>query len=625
MLSLGSSDSNEEQAHLTFPSHHHHEELTGPTEQQRVIVDFEEFESSKENILPLKSGRRAVDLRRVFGTLNRSSSSPSLRGVLKERKDFMTGTSSSSSSSSGSSSEMMMMMNSSNLSSRMNHSPIFMMNSLLNSFPTTCSITSSSSSNMMMMTDDSQILPNTCNPIDEEEGEDVQEDATAIPETFSSLTQNSSSSTSSSNNNNFTNSSPITTTNHTTNTTHSNNNNNPGNRPFFCFNHLIRKVCYENHNMKPKLNQERKHYEKRISSTALANHLDPLSVWLEYIEWIEKNYPTLNKSSQYVPTLQACTKYVLLSSQQQHQDPSSSSSSSLLERYREDERYLQVWLKYADQCLDPIDVFTFLETKKIGLSHSELYIRWATVLEDRKDLKAADAVLEKGKHRGAQPMKALETFHTGVKARFMKSILNRGGLSTTTATTTSTSTTTGQVTASTNQNAQGNAVNVNNNENGGIGQRAPFHPLSKKPSSIRPTTAKPPTMMKPMKMKMNNPSLAQKNSPLNNFVVYDESVNHAEKLAHAATTRTLPFQIQRDHCNSAVPSQVLPRTLPSEQEAEKENNERPDKWTNYSNPQFVTQDVDDLTTFMLTPPPQVSNAVSKPACHFSIFVDEEFK
>nr|CAG4713692.1 unnamed protein product [Naegleria fowleri] len=623
-------------------------------EERRVIVDFEEFESSKENIIPLKTGRRAVDLRRVFGSSSscsscssQGSSSP-LRGVLKERKDWISkgrsimndppNVNPSISTRSTSATP-------TTTTTRLN-SPIFMMNSLSfhppTSFPTATESSNNNNNNnnnitMMMMIDESQLVP-AVDPCEEEEEEDEHDVSTS---TTLSLNNNGLTSSPSS--------SPIclnnTNNNNTTHTTPSNYNNSShktnhhGKSFFFNFNHLIKKVCFENHNMKPKLSQERKVFEKRIASTSiLSNHVDPLSVWLEYIEWIEKNYPTLNKSSQYVPTLQACTKYILSSSsssQKQQQQPhdssslssSSSSSSSLLERYREDERYLKVWLKYADQCLDPIDVFTFLESKKIGLSHAELYIRWATVLEDRKDLKAADAVLEQGKNRGAQPLKSLETFHTGVKARFMKSILNRtqSGQSVSSSSLSSSSSMSllNQSQHYNSQSGQSTSVSGGSGgENCGIGQRAPFNPLSKKPSSIRPLTAKPPTMMKPMKMKMNNPSLAQKNSPLNNFVIYDESVNHAEKLAHAASTRTLPFQIQRDH--STTPH-IVPRVLPSEQESEKENHERPDKWTNYSNPQFATQDVDDLTNFLMVPPPVVNNAVSKPSCHFSIFVDDEFK
>src|SRR3989338_8415959 len=112
-------------------------------------------------------------------------------------------------------------------------------------------------------------------------------------------------------------------------------------------------------------------------------------------------------------------------------------------------------------------------------------------------------------------------------------------------------------------------------------------------------------------MKMNNNCLSQKNSPINNFVIYDESNGSAEKIAHAASTRTLPFQIPKELTSMG------PRFLPSEQELEKENNEKADKWINYSTP----QNQDDMMLGMLQP---MGASIAKPACHFSIFVDEEF-
>ena len=449
--------------------------LAKRTLDERVVVDFEEFESSKENIIPLKGGRKATDLRRIFG----KTITP-----LQEIKPLQPISCGTPSTPVG------------------GGTPSFK--------------SPQSSMNPFMMEDES--LMEESSP------------ATALL------------------------------------------------KPFFCFNiKQPTKICFDNHNMKPKLSTERKQFEKRIKS--LSNHLDPITVWLEYIEWIERSYPTLGKASQYVNVLQSCTKYIL-------------SENQLLERYRNDQRYLGVWLKYADQCMDPVDVFTFLETKNICLNHSELYIRWATLLEDRKDLKAADAVLDKGAHRGAQPVKALQTFHTGVKARFMKSILNR--------------------TNNPSTQPPPQPVSSNASENESVLQRSALNPLPKKPTVFRATLSKPPTSLKPMKMKANNQSLTQKNSPLNNFVIYDESVNNGEKIAHASSTRTLPFQIQRE-----IPIQA-PNYLPSEQEQEKENSEHPDKWTNYTNPQH--QDSQFLPTLNM-----LSTAPSKPQVAFSIFVDEEFK
>ncbi|EFC45027.1 predicted protein [Naegleria gruberi] len=547
--SLSVSPSNSFQSPIAINTHNNNNQsgIQDSTQQptsteERVIVDFEEFEAAKENIIPLKGGRKATDLRRIFGKQPLQEIKPLQPIMLPGSGSVSTSlqspptlcTSFNGSSSSTSFNPLMTASNNVNacstpMSPTGMFSPTSCMNSSFNGFNTIVALSAPGEDDCAMT------------------------DASPIPQQG---------------------------------------------KPHFNFSNLTKsKVCFDNHNMKPKLSVERKQFEKRIAS--LSNHLDPITVWLEYVEWIEKSYPTLSKASQYVPTLQACTKFIL-------------SNQQLLERYRNDERYLGVWLKYADQCLDPIDVFTFLESKKICLNHSELYIRWATLLEDRKDLKAADAVLEQGINRGAQPAKSLQTFHTGVKARFMKSILNRTASSTSSTTMASSTIQTAPPMIG-GHNPQ-SATDSNN-------QRLPFNSLAKKPTSIRPTTAIPSgplrsgppiPSMKPTKMKNSNASLSQKNSPINNFVIYDESNGSAEKIAHAATTRTLPFQIPKELTSMG------PRFLTSEQEQEKENNEKPDKWTNYSLP----QQNDDMMLGMLQP---IGASISKPASHFSIFVDEEFK
>jgi hypothetical protein len=35
----------------------------------------------------------------------------------------------------------------------------------------------------------------------------------------------------------------------------------------------------------------------------------------------------------------------------------------------------------ADKCYDPSDIFTFLESNRIGVSFAKFYIAWATYLE----------------------------------------------------------------------------------------------------------------------------------------------------------------------------------------------------------------------------------------------------
>ena len=68
----------------------------------------------------------------------------------------------------------------------------------------------------------------------------------------------------------------------------------------------------------------------------IANYFgdDVLSLWKEYIQWIEDNYPSLNKESGIINVLERCTRSLL------HE-----------EKYKDDLRYLQIWLKYVSIAL----------------------------------------------------------------------------------------------------------------------------------------------------------------------------------------------------------------------------------------------------------------------------------
>ncbi|RRT78208.1 hypothetical protein B296_00019164 [Ensete ventricosum] len=59
------------------------------------------------------------------------------------------------------------------------------------------------------------------------------------------------------------------------------------------------------------------------------------------------------------------------------------------DRYRDDLRYLKVWLEY-------VVIFQFLEANQIGQSHSIFYISYAMHLESKNKLRKADEILNLG-------------------------------------------------------------------------------------------------------------------------------------------------------------------------------------------------------------------------------------
>jgi checkpoint serine/threonine-protein kinase len=77
-------------------------------------------------------------------------------------------------------------------------------------------------------------------------------------------------------------------------------------------------------------------------------------------------------------------------------------------RYRDDIRYLRLWVQYADCLPDPTDVFKFLKENEVGQSHALFYIAYATFLELRGSYSAADNVFQQGLNRLAAPQDRLK-------------------------------------------------------------------------------------------------------------------------------------------------------------------------------------------------------------------------
>ncbi|GAB5368426.1 hypothetical protein AAMO2058_001318500 [Amorphochlora amoebiformis] len=136
------------------------------------------------------------------------------------------------------------------------------------------------------------------------------------------------------------------------------------------------------------LHQERIRLEKAIHEY---HGEDPLAPWIDYIEWAQEAFPSGGEQAKLVEVLEACTRTL-----------------SKDEKYRQDKRYLRVWLTYADSCKEPIDLFNFMEANNIGTQHSLFYEAWALVLESRDQIALANEKLSLGFYRNAKPTERLK-------------------------------------------------------------------------------------------------------------------------------------------------------------------------------------------------------------------------
>lgn len=118
---------------------------------------------------------------------------------------------------------------------------------------------------------------------------------------------------------------------------------------------------------------------------------DPLRPWLDCIKWVQESFPTGGDCSGLLVIYEQCVRRFW------HE-----------ERYKDDLRYLKVWLEYADNCEDAEVIYDFLEANNIGQSHSCYYSAYALHMEFKNKLRKADDIFNLGIARKAQPLEKLE-------------------------------------------------------------------------------------------------------------------------------------------------------------------------------------------------------------------------
>ncbi|GAV65810.1 Mad3_BUB1_I domain-containing protein [Cephalotus follicularis] len=118
---------------------------------------------------------------------------------------------------------------------------------------------------------------------------------------------------------------------------------------------------------------------------------DPLQPWIQCIKWVQEAFPPGGDFSGLVVIYEQCVRTFW------HSD-----------RYKDDLRYLKVWLEYAESCTDAEVIYNFLNANEIGKTHSEYYIAYALHMESKFKMKAANDIFTLGISRNAQPIEKLK-------------------------------------------------------------------------------------------------------------------------------------------------------------------------------------------------------------------------
>ncbi|KAK7308524.1 hypothetical protein VNO77_42135 [Canavalia gladiata] len=162
-------------------------------------------------------------------------------------------------------------------------------------------------------------------------------------------------------------------------------------------NHALK--SHTDNNIKKSLLQHRR---KLIEAIDEYQGDDPLLPWLQCIKWVQEAFPPGGDSSGLVVIYEQCVRAFWHS-----------------ERYKDDLRYLKVWLEYADNCFDADVIYAFLDANGIGKTHSDFYISYALHLESKNKFKAANQTFELGISRNAQPADKLKAAYRKFFSRSM--------------------------------------------------------------------------------------------------------------------------------------------------------------------------------------------------------------
>ncbi|TMW63263.1 hypothetical protein Poli38472_002204 [Pythium oligandrum] len=115
---------------------------------------------------------------------------------------------------------------------------------------------------------------------------------------------------------------------------------------------------------------------------------DPLSAWVQYIRWIETNMP--EDTRKKFGALEKSTREL-----------------KDITKYKNDIRYIRLWIQYADLVSNPKDIFKYLYQNKIGDHVSLFFVGWAWVLESMGNYAQANKVYLKATQKKAEPEELL--------------------------------------------------------------------------------------------------------------------------------------------------------------------------------------------------------------------------
>ncbi|KAH8054445.1 hypothetical protein JL720_14466 [Aureococcus anophagefferens] len=136
----------------------------------------------------------------------------------------------------------------------------------------------------------------------------------------------------------------------------------------------------------------------RLEAALATDSDDPLAPWLAYVAWLERERPTDALAAFEVR--ERCAR--------RFKDDAA---------YKNDERYVAVWLAYVDRLAKPDDAFKFIHKKKVGETRASFWAAWALHAESQGRFKSAAELYERGAAKDAAPAGVLAAKRAAFDAR----------------------------------------------------------------------------------------------------------------------------------------------------------------------------------------------------------------
>lgn len=153
----------------------------------------------------------------------------------------------------------------------------------------------------------------------------------------------------------------------------------------------------------------RQQFEEELQSSEESD--DPLEIWVRYIKWTKDTFPSgQSADSGFVQLLERCTKALMG-----------------FRYYKNDPRYLKIWIQYANYSDSPRDIFVFLSRNSIGDQLALYYEEYTSYLECKGRNLQADEVFNLGITNEARPLERLKKRYAEFKARLANKLYGENG------------------------------------------------------------------------------------------------------------------------------------------------------------------------------------------------------